>query len=266
MLTVLDYSMGDRRAGVDLDKPGDEPLRTKKWALTRLALLLLFVAVLAAVGFFFAPSDVEVVRAWAAEQGWVGALAFLLGYAALTLTPVPKNLLGIVAGLVWGFGIALLLVYVGALIGAAASFAIGRWLGREAVEHLTGASVARLDEALARRGFLAVLGMRLVPIIPFTLINYGSGLTAVRTRDYALGTALGILPGSAAYVALGAFGLEFGPLFWVALAVLGVLALAGVVVGSVLRTRAVRAGASAGGAAGASAGVDAAAGEHDDAR
>ncbi|TQJ30942.1 TVP38/TMEM64 family protein [Microbacterium sp. SLBN-146] len=222
---------------MELDNPDPQPVLTKTSAITRLVLLLLFVALAAAVGFFLAPSDVDAIRAWAADIGWGGAVLFLFGYAALTLTPVPKNLLGIAAGVVWGFGIALVLVYVGALIGAAASFVIGRLLGREAVERLTGARIARLDDLLARRGFLAVLGVRLVPVIPFTLINYGAGLTSVRTRDYALGTAIGILPGSAAYVALGAFGFEFGPPFWIALTVLGVLALAGVVAAAVLQRR-----------------------------
>ncbi|MDQ0726476.1 TVP38/TMEM64 family protein [Microbacterium sp. W4I20] len=210
---------------------------SKRRAVVRLLLLLLFVALVGTVGFFLAPTDLQAVREWAAGFGPAGAVVFVLGYAALTLTPVPKNLLTIAAGLVWGFWLALALVYVGALLGAAASFVIGRMLGREAVERLTGARVARLDAALAHRGFLAVLGARLVPIIPFTLINYGSGLTAVRPRAYALGTALGILPGSAAYVALGAFGLELGPPFWVAVAVLGVLILGGVVAATVLRRR-----------------------------
>jgi uncharacterized membrane protein YdjX (TVP38/TMEM64 family) len=200
-------------------------------------LLLLFVALVGTVGFLFAPTDLQAVRDWAAGLGAGGAILFVLGYAALTLTPVPKNLLTIAAGLVWGFWLALALVYVGALLGATASFVIGRALGREAVERLTGARVARLDAALAQRGFLAVLGARLVPIIPFTLINYGAGLTAVRRRDYALGTAIGIIPGSAAYVALGAFGLELGPPFWIALAVLGVLMLGGVVAATVIRRR-----------------------------
>lgn len=211
---------------------------SKRQAVARLLLLLLFVALVGTVGFFFAPTDLEAVRDWAAGLGAGGAVLFVLGYAALTLTPVPKNLLTIAAGLVWGFWLALALVYVGALLGAAASFVIGRLLGREAVERLTGARVARLDAALAHRGLLAVLGARLVPIIPFTLINYGAGLTAVRRRDYALGTAIGIIPGSAAYVALGAFGFEFGPPFWVALAVLGILALAGVVAATIMRQRA----------------------------
>ncbi|MGL1330338.1 TVP38/TMEM64 family protein, partial [Vibrio parahaemolyticus] len=89
------------------------------------------------------------------------------------------------AGLVWGFPVAFAMVYVGALLGAAASFALGRALGREAVERFTGARVARLDAAIGRRGLPAVLGARLVPVIPFTLINYGAGLTSVRRRDYA---------------------------------------------------------------------------------
>ncbi|MDQ3453171.1 MAG: VTT domain-containing protein, partial [Actinomycetota bacterium] len=46
----------------------------------------------------------------------------------------------------------------------------------------------------------------LVPVLPFTAINYAAGLTAVRLRDYALGTALGIIPGTVAFVALGAYG------------------------------------------------------------
>ncbi len=129
------------------------------------------------------------------------------------------------------------MVYLGALLGAAASFALGRALGREAVERFTGARVARLDAAIGRRGLTAVLGARLVPVIPFTLINYGAGLTSVRRRDYAIGTAVGILPGSAAYVALGAFGWELGPWFWVALSVVGVLLIGGVVAGILVRRR-----------------------------
>lgn len=222
---------------MDADDSRVSATPSKRRAVTRLLLLLLFVALVGTVGFFFAPTDLQAVRDWAAGLGAGGALLFVLGYAALTLTPVPKNLLTIAAGLVWGFWLAVALVYVGALLGAAASFVIGRALGREAVERLTGARVARLDAALAHRGLLAVLGARLVPVIPFTLINYGAGLTAVRPRDYALGTAIGIIPGSAAYVALGAFGLELGPPFWVALAVLGVLVLGGVVAAALLRRR-----------------------------
>lgn len=205
--------------------------------LLRLVLLGVFVAVVATVGFVFVPHDVEQIRAWSTQVGWTGVVLFTLLYAALTLSPAPKNVLGIAAGLVWGFPVAFAMVYVGALLGAAASFLIGRALGREAVERFTGARVARLDAALGRRGLLVVLSARLIPVIPFTLINYGAGLTSVRRRDYAIGTAVGILPGSAAYVALGAFGWELGPGFWTALAAIGVLVIGGLVAGAIVRRR-----------------------------
>lgn len=216
----------------------DVPARgAKRRPVLRLVLLFVFVAVVATVGFVFMPHDVGEIRAWSSQAGWAGAVLFTVLYAALTLSPAPKNVLGIAAGLVWGFPVAFAMVYVGALLGAAASFLIGRALGREAVERFTGARVARLDAAIGRRGLVAVLSARLIPVIPFTLINYGAGLTSVRRCDYAIGTAVGILPGSAAYVALGAFGWELGPEFWVALAAVGVLLAGGLVVGAVVRRR-----------------------------
>ena len=196
----------------------------------RAAALVLFVAVAVLVGVLVPLPSVDEVRTAVAGLGPWGGPALALGYAAVTLTPAPKNVLSIAAGLAFGFWAALLWVYLGALLGAAAAFLLGRALGRDAVERFTGARVARVDDLLARRGLLAVVGVRLVPVVPFTAINYVAGLTAVRRRDYALGTALGIVPGTVAYVALGAFGLELGWQAWLALGALGVLTLGGAVV------------------------------------
>ena len=201
-------------------------LRASTVVVVRAAAFLLFVAIAVTVGLFVGVPSLEQVRQSVNALGWAGGVAFVGLYAAFTLTPAPKNVLSVVAGLVFGFSGALMLVYLGALMGAAVAFALGRWLGREAVERYTGSRVARLDDLVRRRGLAAVIGVRLIPIIPFTAINYGAGLTAVRRRDYALGTAIGILPGTAAFVALGAFGLEFGWPAWVAIGVLGVLTLA----------------------------------------
>jgi MYXO-CTERM domain-containing protein len=63
-----------------------------------------------------------------------------------------------------------------------------------------------MDAVLARRGFVAVLGLRLVPLVPFTVLNYAAGLSAVRWSHYIAATALGIVPGTVALVALGAYG------------------------------------------------------------
>ena len=205
--------------------------------MVRAITLGVFVAIAIAVGVFVPLPELEALRAWTADLGIAGGVGFALLYAAITLTPAPKNVLSVAAGLAFGFGWALAGVYAGALLGAAAAFALGRGLGRDAVERFTGARVARLDDLLRRRGLFAVIGVRLIPVLPFTAINYGAGLTAVRRRDYALGTAVGIIPGTVAYVALGAYGLEFGWPAWTAIGVLGALTLAGAVFAGVRRRR-----------------------------
>ncbi len=198
--------------------------RRALWRLGALAILMVAVIV---VGLVVQVPSVEQVRDAADSAGTVGILGFVLGYAALTLTPMPKNVLSMAAGLTWGFAGGSLLVYLGALFGATLAFVIGRSLGRDAVERFTGARVARVDELLRRQGLATVIGARLIPVLPFTVINYTAGLTAVRRGDYALGTALGIIPGTLAYVAIGAFGFELGWPFWLAVGVLGGLTVIG---------------------------------------
>lgn len=214
-------------AGFDTETALTPGSRTS--VVLRAIALGLFVAVAVAVGVLVPLPPLDEVQQAVADQGWAGGVVFALLYAAITLTPAPKNVLSVAAGLVFGFWLALALVYLGALLGAAIAFGLGRWLGRDAVERYTGARVARLDELVRRRGLAAVIGVRLIPVIPFTAINYGAGLTAVRRRDYALGTALGIIPGTVAYVALGAFGLELGWPAWVAIGVLGALTVGGAI-------------------------------------
>lgn len=140
------------------------------------------------------------------SAGWAAPAAFVALYAVVTLAPVPKNLLSALAGSLFGLVPGVLLVLVAALLGALLAFALGRLLGRSAVERLTSQRVRDVDELLARRGLVSVVAARLVPVVPFTAVNYAAGLTAVRLRDYTLGTAVGIVPGTVAYVTLGRYG------------------------------------------------------------
>lgn len=197
--------------------------------LGRLLLLVVFVAAVTVVVLLVPLPEVQQLRRMTDRAGWLAPAAFIFGYAALTLAPVPKNVLSIAAGVLFGFAGALALVYTGAMIGAAAAFWLGRFLGREGVERLTGTRVEKVDQVLRRRGFAAVVGVRLVPVLPFTAINYSAGLTSLGWRPYFLGTGLGILPGTISYVALGAYGLDFGWQTNLAAGVLGVLTLAGVI-------------------------------------
>ncbi|UZJ25811.1 VTT domain-containing protein [Rhodococcus antarcticus] len=143
---------------------------------------------------------VDGARPW----GW---LLVVGGYAVAALLPVPKSVLTVAAGAVLGIGVGLAVVLAGATLGAAIAFALARWLG---------AGTAALDrwprvvDLLERRGLLAVVVLRLVPLVPFTALNYAAGLSPVRPVDYVLGTAVGMLPGTAAAVTLGAYGSDPG--------------------------------------------------------
>ena len=209
----------------------------RRRVLWRLIVLVVFIAAVIVVGLVVPMPSIEQVRGAADSAGTTGVFVFVAGYAALTLTPMPKNVLSVAAGLTWGFAGGSLLVYLGALLGATLAFVV-RYLGRDAVERFTGARVARVDELLRRHGLATVIGARLIPVLPFTVINYTAGLTAVRRGDYALGTALGIIPGTLAYVAIGAFGFELGWPFWLSVGGLGGLSVTGLLLANRARRRA----------------------------
>ncbi|WP_081975496.1 TVP38/TMEM64 family protein [Modestobacter caceresii] len=187
-------------------------------------MLAAIVLVAAVVAGLIGSPDPEQLAADVTAMGPAAPAAFVLLYAVVTLAPLPKNVLTVIAGLLFGLVEGTVLVLVGALLGAVAAFGLGRVLGRDAVDRITGHRVTRIDALLRRHGFLAVLGVRLVPVLPFTAINYAAGLTAVRNRDYFIGTALGIIPGTIAYASLGAYGTTPGS--WpFAVAVLALVAL-----------------------------------------
>ncbi len=90
-----------------------------------------------------------------------------------------------------GFSLAL----GGSLLGGLASYFLGRWLGRDAVRKLAGDKLNRLSRKIARRGWLAVAIVRVVPIAPFTIVNLVAGATHISARSFLIGTAVGMGPG-----------------------------------------------------------------------
>lgn len=125
---------------------------------------------------------------------------YVVAYAAATALALPGSLLTIVGGAVFGLGWGVVLVTLGANLGANAAFGLARVLGRDGVERLMRGRLRGLGAATARHGFMGLLALRLIPLVPFNALNVGSGLTAMPWRDYALATAIGIVPGTFVYV------------------------------------------------------------------
>ena len=175
-------------------------------ALVKAGALALLVLGAVGLALILGTPDIAAMRARVDAAGPWGPILFFALYAALALIPVPKALLTSAGGALFGLWAGAGLSLAAALVGAVISFGIGRLLGREAVDRLIRGRLARVDALLADHGLSAVLIVRLVPLVPFTAINYASGLSGVRFRHYVLGSALGMVPGSLAYAALGAYG------------------------------------------------------------
>ena len=115
-----------------------------------------------------------------------------------SLIAVPVTLLILVSALIYGPALGALYAMVGSFAAAVTTYGLGYYLGRPAVERLSGGSIGRLSERLARRGILTVVAVRIVPVAPFTVINLFAGASHIRLRDYLIGTLLGMIPGIAA--------------------------------------------------------------------
>ncbi len=110
---------------------------------------------------------------------------------------------------------------VAATAGAAAAFLIARHLARDKVRRLleTRRNIAAIDQAIAEDGWKIVALLRLSPLIPFNLQNYLFGVTAIPFRHFVAATFVGIIPGAALYIYLGALGKAAGgagPARWAA--------------------------------------------------
>lgn len=129
-------------------------------------------------------------------RGSAAAPLWALGaYVAASLLGVPITLLIVVTAVVLGPYTAFACALGGALIGAALGFGLGQVLGRRIVRELAGARLNKLSRQLAKRGLLAVVAVRIIPIAPFIIVNLVAGASHIRLRDFLLGTVLGMTPG-----------------------------------------------------------------------
>lgn len=178
--------------------------RDRRLALLRLGLLaatLIAIAVYAAATGF-RPSA-EDVRDWGESLGAAGPVLFIPLSVGLGCLLFPGPLLAGAAGLLFGTALGIPIALAAATATAVAEMLITRHVAGSRVTTLVPERARRIDEALEKRGFLAVVYIRLSPGIPYHLVNYGAGATRLRARSMAAGTAVGALPRTVGYVALG---------------------------------------------------------------
>ena len=160
------------------------------------------------------------------RAGWLAPVAFVIVYVGLTVLLFPAVVATLAGGALFGVVAGSLVTLVAALLGATIAFVIGRRLGHANVQRLVGSRAAMWEKWMRERGFVALLYARLVPIVPFNLLNYAAGMTGISLRSYvaATATAIGIVPGTVAYTALGSTAGHPGSLpFIIALAAVAIL-------------------------------------------
>jgi uncharacterized membrane protein YdjX (TVP38/TMEM64 family) len=187
----------------DLPAPRPVLIRvlTSPWA--RLAVLAAMIVAALVVAVTNDGFSLEGIRGTIDDLGMAAPLVYVLLYAVVTVLLLPGTPFTVAAGLLFGPVLGSVTALVGATLGATLSFLVGRLVGRSAVEQLAGRRVQAIDEFLSTRGFIAILLVRLIPLFPFNVVNLVCGVTALRLRDYVLGTAIGIIPGTVLLAALG---------------------------------------------------------------
>jgi uncharacterized membrane protein YdjX (TVP38/TMEM64 family) len=141
---------------------------------------------------------------WIDGLGAIAPVAFIVLYILITVALLPASVVTLGAGVVFGVVKGSVLVFAGAMLGATAAFLVGRYLARDWVARRIAnrPKFQAIDTAIAQEGRKVIFLLRLSPIFPFNLLNYGLGLSQVSLKDYVLGT-LGIAPGTVMYVYLG---------------------------------------------------------------
>lgn len=145
---------------------------------------------------------------WLTGLGPAAYPLYAAAYVVMTVILGPAWLMTIGAGLFFGLLPGAAVVSVGATVGAAAAFLIGRHLARERVARATAKNprFSAIDRAVARKGWIIVFLLRLSPFVPYTLSNYFYGLTAIRFWPYILATWAGMIPLILVYASIGAAG------------------------------------------------------------
>ncbi|XP_076949237.1 uncharacterized protein LOC143621809 [Bidens hawaiensis] len=173
----------------------------------RIALLLLLIAGIA-VACFTLPVEktLKDFLLWVeADLGPWGPLALAVAYIPLTILAVPASVLTLGGGYLFGLPMGFLADSIGAVIGATAAFLLGRTIGKTYVISKLGdyPKFRAVALAIQKSGFKIVLLLRLVPLLPFNMLNYLLSVTPISVWEYMMASWLGMMPITLALVYVG---------------------------------------------------------------
>lgn len=200
-------------------------MRHKKTAVL-LVLLIALAALTWKLSTWLTPQQLQ--QALQQTGGWAPVLYIGL-FVLLPAFFFPVAVLALAGGLLFGLWWGSVYTFIGAVLNCALMFLLVRYVGRSQVQRLVEQKLSpqwqrRLQMADGKEGFLLLIILRLIPAVPYNLINYTFGLTGISFSSYLLASAIGIIPGTFAFINIGDKTLEAGsPSFWIAIGLLVLL-------------------------------------------
>lgn len=200
-------------------------MKHKKTAVL-LVLLIALAALTWKLSTWLTPQQLQ--QALQQTGGWAPVLYIGL-FVLLPAFFFPVAVLALAGGLLFGLWWGSVYTFIGAVLNCAMMFLLARYVGRSQVQRLVEQKLSpqwqrRLQMADGKEGFLLLIILRLIPTVPYNLINYTFGLTGISFSSYLLASAIGIIPGTFAFINIGDKTLEAGsPSFWSAIGLLVLL-------------------------------------------
>lgn len=200
-------------------------MKHKKTAVL-LVLLIALAALTWKLSTWLTPQQLQ--QALQQTGGWAPVLYIGL-FVLLPAFFFPVAVLALAGGLLFGLWWGSVYTFIGAVLNCALMFLLARYVGRSQVQRLVEQKLSpqwqrRLQIADGKEGFLLLIILRLIPAVPYNLINYTFGLTGISFSSYLLASAIGIIPGTFAFINIGDKTLEAdSPSFWIAIGLLVLL-------------------------------------------
>jgi uncharacterized membrane protein YdjX (TVP38/TMEM64 family) len=173
--------------------------------------LIIFVICLLATGLMFwwlGGIDIVALQIWLRQWGWWAPIAYVILYVIATVLVLPSTALNLTGGALFGPWWGLLWTSVAAILAAIVTFWFSRTIGRDTIAKRLAGKWQAMDAEVQRGGGFYMFAMRLLPLMPYGIVNFAAGLTSIRFKDYLAGTALGTVPGILPFVWLGSSGLR----------------------------------------------------------
>ena len=183
-------------------------MRLNNYKIKRITLLLLLAGSVVWLISHRGQFDMGGLESWIGTTMPYGPLVFMLIAATATILLVPASLFILLGGVLFGPLFGTLYSLLGATLGAALAFLISRYLAADWIAKKSHGRFRLLVKGVEAEGWHFVAFVRLVPIIPFFLLNYALGLTRIKFYPYIAATFICSIPGIAAITYIGFVGKE----------------------------------------------------------